>query len=242
MARWRLTPFRENVHRNHILDVTAVPAEIGEPAETSAREIACAVAEKLEPRGACSRWRCSCCTDGEHPDQRTGAAAAQFRALHFRRERHEPVRAAVARGLRTAAGLDGFAAAGGDGESAGRSLGAGGAGLAGGGAFPGGEDPPLRKERGAAGAKNGASHGVRERPREKRCGRSARRGRAWHGEDGNAGRSGRGSDRAGGGAAGAGGDRGAADGDGVRAGGARAFGRRQRRGFSRRKSGRGSTR
>ena len=56
-------------------------------------------------------------------DQRAGAASAQLRAPDGGRVHHQPVRAAVARGVRAAAGVDGNASAGGDGESAGRFVG-----------------------------------------------------------------------------------------------------------------------
>ncbi len=41
-------PVCENIHRNHILDVTLAPARIAPPVESAARELACAVAEKLD--------------------------------------------------------------------------------------------------------------------------------------------------------------------------------------------------
>ena len=41
-------PVCENIHRNHILDITVVPARVGEGAEKVAAEIARAIAEKLE--------------------------------------------------------------------------------------------------------------------------------------------------------------------------------------------------
>ena len=56
-------------------------------------------------------------------DQRTCTAASQFGTPDVRCLRHQPVRAAVARRLRVAAGIDRAAASRGDGQSAGRSLG-----------------------------------------------------------------------------------------------------------------------
>lgn len=41
-------PVCENLHRNHILDVTVVPARISPAVEKEAAELACAIAEKLE--------------------------------------------------------------------------------------------------------------------------------------------------------------------------------------------------
>ncbi len=41
-------PVCENVHRNHILDVTVVPANVSDAIEKSARELALTIAEKLE--------------------------------------------------------------------------------------------------------------------------------------------------------------------------------------------------
>jgi 5-(carboxyamino)imidazole ribonucleotide synthase len=41
-------PTCENIHRNHILDVTVVPARITPAIEARAAELACAIAEKLE--------------------------------------------------------------------------------------------------------------------------------------------------------------------------------------------------
>ena len=41
-------PVCENIHRNHILDVTLVPARIGEGTARAARELACAVALRFE--------------------------------------------------------------------------------------------------------------------------------------------------------------------------------------------------
>ncbi len=41
-------PACENIHRNHILDVTAVPARIDEHVERAASELACSIAERLE--------------------------------------------------------------------------------------------------------------------------------------------------------------------------------------------------
>ena len=41
-------PTCENIHRNHILDVTAVPARIDEQVERAAAELACSIAERLE--------------------------------------------------------------------------------------------------------------------------------------------------------------------------------------------------
>lgn len=40
-------PVCENIHRNHILDITVAPADIAPAVETAARELACTVAEKL---------------------------------------------------------------------------------------------------------------------------------------------------------------------------------------------------
>jgi 5-(carboxyamino)imidazole ribonucleotide synthase len=41
-------PIAENVHRDHILDITIVPAGLREPAAREAVDLACAIAEKLE--------------------------------------------------------------------------------------------------------------------------------------------------------------------------------------------------
>jgi 5-(carboxyamino)imidazole ribonucleotide synthase len=41
-------PVCENIHRNHILDVTVVPARVEPIVETRAAELACTIAEKLE--------------------------------------------------------------------------------------------------------------------------------------------------------------------------------------------------
>ena len=41
-------PVCENIHQNHILDLTVVPARIDLPTERAAAELACAIAEKLE--------------------------------------------------------------------------------------------------------------------------------------------------------------------------------------------------
>jgi 5-(carboxyamino)imidazole ribonucleotide synthase len=41
-------PACENIHRNHILDVTVVPARVTPAVEARAAELACAIAEKLE--------------------------------------------------------------------------------------------------------------------------------------------------------------------------------------------------
>lgn len=41
-------PTCENIHRNHILDVTAVPARIDEQVERAAAELVCSIAERLE--------------------------------------------------------------------------------------------------------------------------------------------------------------------------------------------------
>ncbi|HEV3410809.1 MAG TPA: 5-(carboxyamino)imidazole ribonucleotide synthase [Chthoniobacterales bacterium] len=41
-------PVSENIHRNHILDVTLVPARVNEGVRTDAAELACAIAERLE--------------------------------------------------------------------------------------------------------------------------------------------------------------------------------------------------
>jgi 5-(carboxyamino)imidazole ribonucleotide synthase len=41
-------PVCENIHRNHILDVTVVPARVSAAVETAAAELAIAIAEKLE--------------------------------------------------------------------------------------------------------------------------------------------------------------------------------------------------
>jgi 5-(carboxyamino)imidazole ribonucleotide synthase len=41
-------PVCENVHRNHILDITVAPARVSAAVEESARALACAVAEKLD--------------------------------------------------------------------------------------------------------------------------------------------------------------------------------------------------
>ena len=95
-------------------------------------EIARAVLEKLGRRRRAVRGVLSDSATAA-ADQRTGAAAAQLRPLHVRRLRHQPVRAATARRLRPAAGLDANCCAGGDGESAGRYLGRRRAGLGGGG-------------------------------------------------------------------------------------------------------------
>ena len=60
--------------------------------------------------------------DGRAARQRAGAAAAQLRPPHHRRLRHQPVRAAAARGVRPAAGRDRAAAPGGDGQPARRPV------------------------------------------------------------------------------------------------------------------------
>ena len=70
--------------------------------------------------------------DGRLLDQRAGAAAAQLRSPDVRRLPHEPVRAAGARDLRVSARVARAAAAGGDGQSARRSVGRRRAGLGGG--------------------------------------------------------------------------------------------------------------
>lgn len=44
-------PVSENIHRNHILDVTIVPARVGETIAREAAELACSVAEKLNVVG-----------------------------------------------------------------------------------------------------------------------------------------------------------------------------------------------
>jgi 5-(carboxyamino)imidazole ribonucleotide synthase len=44
-------PVCENIHRNHILDLTIAPARIAPAVEQSARALACAVAEKLDLTG-----------------------------------------------------------------------------------------------------------------------------------------------------------------------------------------------
>jgi 5-(carboxyamino)imidazole ribonucleotide synthase len=41
-------PVCENIHRNHILDVTVVPARVDPMIETAAAQLACTIAEKLE--------------------------------------------------------------------------------------------------------------------------------------------------------------------------------------------------
>jgi 5-(carboxyamino)imidazole ribonucleotide synthase len=41
-------PTCENIHRNHILDVTMVPARVSDAIKTEAAELACAIAERLE--------------------------------------------------------------------------------------------------------------------------------------------------------------------------------------------------
>ena len=41
-------PTCENIHRNHILDITVVPARVEPSVEAKAAELACAIAEKLE--------------------------------------------------------------------------------------------------------------------------------------------------------------------------------------------------
>ena len=96
-------------------------------------------------------------------DQRTGAAAAQLRTLHLRRLRHQPVRTATARGLRTAAGLDRADASGRDGQSAGRRVGRRHARLGGGLRISGREAASLRQGRSPAGPEDGAPHGAGRR-------------------------------------------------------------------------------
>ena len=44
-------PVCENIHRNHILDLTIAPARVAQTVEQSARALACAVAEKLDITG-----------------------------------------------------------------------------------------------------------------------------------------------------------------------------------------------
>jgi 5-(carboxyamino)imidazole ribonucleotide synthase len=41
-------PTCENIHRNHILDITVVPARVEETVQSEAAQLACAIAEKLE--------------------------------------------------------------------------------------------------------------------------------------------------------------------------------------------------
>jgi len=41
-------PVCENIHRNHILDITVAPARVSTGVEASARALACTVAEKLD--------------------------------------------------------------------------------------------------------------------------------------------------------------------------------------------------
>ena len=115
--------------------------------------------------------------------QRAGPAAAQLRPPDLRRLRHQPVRAAAARRLRPAAGLDRAAAPGGDGQPARRPVERRRARLGRGLPLARREAAPLRQGRAAPGPQDGTPD---------RAGRDGGGGRAAGARRARAARAGRG--------------------------------------------------
>ena len=113
-------PVAENIHRNAILDLSIVPARMHAEVAAEARRVAEAMARGAGRGGAAGggdvRGR-----RRPRADERGRAATAQLRALHHRGLPRLAVRAAAARRLRAAAGLDRAAAPGGDGQPDGRA-------------------------------------------------------------------------------------------------------------------------
>ena len=101
----RPIPPVENQHVNHVLDTTIAPARI--PRNTAMRRRGDRAPRRTKSSDLVGMLAVEMfvTADGAAAGQRARAAAAQFRALDDRRLRHQPVRAARARGLRPAARL-----------------------------------------------------------------------------------------------------------------------------------------
>ena len=89
-------PVAENRHRDGILDVSIVPARVPAALAAEARDIATAIAAKLDYRGVlCVEMFVT--AEGKLVVNEIAPAPAQQRPLHDRRLRHVAVRAAGAR-------------------------------------------------------------------------------------------------------------------------------------------------
>ena len=93
----------ENEHRDHILKVSRVPADLSETGAREARRIAETIARKFSYVGVLA-VELFVLGDGAHPGQRDRAASAQFRPLDHRRRVGLAIRAAHQGGRRLAAG------------------------------------------------------------------------------------------------------------------------------------------
>ena len=85
----------ENAHRNHILDVSVAPADVSPAVQHEAVEIARGILEQLNVVGVLMR-RIFPDPIRQAAGQRTCPPPAQLRPSHDRRQRDQPVRAAVA--------------------------------------------------------------------------------------------------------------------------------------------------
>ncbi len=117
-----------NEHENHILATSVAPAPLADSILARAQSIACADREGAR-RHRAARGRIFPDEARRPARERTRAAPPQLRPLQLRCLRHEPVRAAIARGLRPAARRHAAAVAGADAQSARRCLGQRHAGL-----------------------------------------------------------------------------------------------------------------
>jgi 5-(carboxyamino)imidazole ribonucleotide synthase len=114
-------PLAENLHRNHILHQTIVPARVPAALEEEAQSLARALFEKIES-GRTFGDRVVHRPRRSPLGQRTGAPAPQLGPSHLGRQRHFPVRATRASGPGLAPGFDRGRAAGGDDQPIGRSV------------------------------------------------------------------------------------------------------------------------
>ena len=170
----------ENAHRRHILDVSVAPAAggacgCGRRRRSDTQRHGGARVRRDPVRGVLRGPR------RPPADQRAGAASAQLGPLDVRRLPHESIRAAGTRRVRPAARISRAAAAGGHGQPAWRSLGAGRAGLGRRAHDSGREASPLRKGHAQARPKDGPPHGSRANARWCEGARAAGTRRAWGG-------------------------------------------------------------
>ena len=141
----------ENIHHNHILDLTVAPARVPDAIAGEAVHLAHRVLDDLGYVGVlCVEFFVT--QRRARAGQRDRAAAAQLRALHDRCVRDVAIRAAGARGLRVVARRHGADQAGGDGQPAGRSVDRRRARLGGGAGGARREAPPVRQGRGRVSA------------------------------------------------------------------------------------------
>ena len=150
----------ENLHNNHILDLTVAPARVSGAIASEAVHLAHRVLDDLGYVGVlCVEFFVTRRRAGAR--ERDRAAAAQLRALHDRRVRDVAVRAAGARDLRPVARRHGADQAGGDGQPAGRSVDRRRARLGGGAGRARCEAAPVRQGRAACRQEDGPHHRAR---------------------------------------------------------------------------------